>query len=76
TSISERALIEAELSYGESPTEEDIQDLIRSFERAVLEQELREATITLRRAEVAKDDALITDATTKVQELSRKLAST
>ncbi|MBP6869246.1 MAG: DNA primase, partial [Candidatus Pacebacteria bacterium] len=41
TSISERALIEAELSYGESPTEEDIQDLIRSFERAVLEQELR-----------------------------------
>lgn len=76
TSISERALIEAELSYGESPTEEDIQDLIRSFERAVLEQELREATITLRRAEVAKDDSLITDATTKVQELSRKLAST
>jgi DNA primase len=76
TSISERALIEAELSYGESPTEEDIKDLIRSFERAVLEQELREATITLRRAEVAKDDTLITDATVKVQELSRKLAST
>lgn len=76
TSISERALIEAELSYGESPTEEDIQDLIRSFERAVLEQALREATITLRRAEVAKDDTLIADATTKVQELSRKLAST
>ena len=53
--ISERALFEAGLAYGEPPTESELADLIRVFERAVLTERLKEATDELRRAELQGD---------------------
>jgi DNA primase len=69
--ISERALFEAGLAYGEPPTDSEIADLIRVFERAVLTEKLKVATDELRRAEMQKD----TDATHKFAEVCKQLNS-
>jgi DNA primase len=53
--ITERALFEAGLAYGEPPTDLEITDLIRVFERSVLAEKLKEATDELRRAELQGD---------------------
>lgn len=53
---SERALFEAGLLFGESPTEESGSDILRALERSVLTEHLREATMRLRMAESSKDD--------------------
>ena len=50
--ISERALFEAGLAYGEPPTDSEIADLIRVFELAVIDEKLTETANELRRAEL------------------------
>ncbi len=69
--ISERALFEAGLAYGEPPTDSEIADLIRVFERAVLTERLKEATDELRRAEMQKDKS----ATDKFAEVCKQINS-
>lgn len=72
---SERALFEAGLAFGESPRETDADDLVREFERAVLSEKLSDATMRLRLAEAAKNEAEILELSTLCKELSRQLAS-
>jgi DNA primase len=67
--ISERALFEAGLAYGEPPTDLEIADLIRVFERAVLTERLKEATDELRRAELQGNK----EGTTKFAEACRQI---
>lgn len=72
---SERILFEAGLAYGESPREEDVRELIRSFEREHLTIQLKEATARLRVAEAAGDETLITELSHRCHDISRRLAS-
>ncbi len=72
--IPERALFEAGLLFGESPSEHSADDLIRAFERSVLTERLSDATAKLRRAESAKDDAAIKEALAVCSEVSARLA--
>lgn len=71
--LPERAIFEAEFLYGESPHENAGDDLIRQFEQALLTGLLADASIRLRQAESAKDDAAITAALTECKDLSAKL---
>jgi DNA primase len=73
--IPERALFEAGLAYGEPPTESEIADLIRVFERAVLTERLKEATDDIRRAELQGDADAIAKATSTYKAISVQLSS-
>lgn len=71
----ERALFEAGLAFGESPRENDADDLIRAFEHAMLSEKLKDATTRLRLAEAAKNTAEIEELSGLCRELSVRLAS-
>lgn len=71
----ERALFEAGLAFGESPSEHDADDLIKAFERAVLSEALADATKRLRLAEAARNEEEIHVLSQNCTDLSRKLAS-
>jgi DNA primase len=73
--ISERALFEAGLAYGEPPTDSEIVDLIRVFERAVLTEKLKDATNELRRAEMQKDAAAIHKFAEVCKEINTRLST-
>ena len=73
--ISERALFEAGLAYGEPPTDSEIADLIRVFERAVLSEKLKENSDELRRAELQGDKNEIARLTTTHDQLSQLLST-
>lgn len=72
--VSERALFEAGLLYGESPAERAAQDLLSAFERSVLVAALEQATTRLRRAESSKDDTEVQQALQACKEASERLA--
>ncbi|HYD93675.1 MAG TPA: DNA primase [Candidatus Paceibacterota bacterium] len=72
--VPERALFEAGLLFGESPSETAGDDLLRAFERSVLTEKLVEATARLRRFESAKDDSGIKEALRECSEISAQLA--
>jgi DNA primase len=73
--IAERALFEAELAYGELPTEPEANDLVRIFERSVLSDRLRKITDDMRRAEMAQDAAAISELVRTFTELSSRIAT-
>jgi DNA primase len=73
--IAERALFEAELAYGELPTETEANDLVRIFERSVLSEKLQRVTEDMRRAEMAQDAAAITELLTTFTQLSARIAT-
>ncbi|HRH24659.1 MAG TPA: hypothetical protein PK109_03685, partial [Candidatus Paceibacterota bacterium] len=73
--IPERALFEAGLLFGETPSENAGDDLVRAFERTVLTEKLRDATARLRHAESAKDDEAMRRALTDCKEISARLAT-
>ena len=73
--ISERALFEAGLAYGEPPTDSEIADLIRVFERAVLTERLKVATDELRRAELQGDSEAIKTSAAVCKEINAKLSA-
>jgi len=73
--LDERALFEAELSYGEAPLATAADDLIRTFERTILMDALRESTLNLRRAEAANDAEQIRAAATACRDISARLAT-
>lgn len=72
---SERTLFEAGLTYGETPDENAADDLIRSYEQAVLIEQLADASARLRRAEAAKDQKEIQEAAQACNAISGRLAS-
>jgi DNA primase len=72
--VPERALFEAGLAYGESPSEKAADDLLHAFEKAVLVEKLQQTTEELRRAEAAGDTISFTDLLTRSKELSTAIA--
>lgn len=73
--VPERALFEASLLFGESPSAEAGDDMLRGFERTILTDSLVEATTKLRRAEAAKDEEKMREALALCKELSTRLAT-
>jgi len=74
TEIPERALFEAGLLFGETPEENQGDDIVHALERTTLASLLSDATHALRRAEAVKDEAGIQAALAACKELSAKLA--
>lgn len=72
--ISERALFEAGLAFGESPDASSGDDILRMFESAFLIEEHRKVTQDLRRAESVNDTEGITRTTKLLSELSVRRA--
>lgn len=73
--IDERALFEVGLTYGESPNPAIASDLVRMFEKAVIADQLDDATRRLRLAEVAGDSALVARMLEQCRTLSAKLGA-
>lgn len=74
-SLPERALFEAGLLFGESPTPDAGDDVLRALERTLLTAALHEATGRLRQAESSKDDDLMRTALTDCKDISARLAT-
>lgn len=72
--VDERLLFEAGLAFGETPSEDAGDDLLRMFERSVLTEGLHAATLELRRAEVVNDQEAIAEAANACRDLSARLA--
>ncbi len=72
--LDERALFEAGLAFGETPSETAGDDLIHMFEKSVLVDELHIATTALRRAEASAHTEEIQNATEACARISAKLA--
>lgn len=73
--IPERVLFEAGLLFGEQPTEEAGNDLVRALERACLTKELDDATRQLRVAESSKDSKAIEAAMAACKAVSARISS-
>lgn len=73
--VPERILFESGIAFGEAPGETSADDLIRSFERAVLTEQLADATTRLRVAESANNPDAIKEAANECKELATKLAA-
>lgn len=71
--VPERSLFEAGLFFGETPSENAADDLIRSYEQAFLAKKLEEATTRLRQAEGRNDESAITEAMTECRDLSERI---
>lgn len=72
--LDERALFEAGLAFGETPSETAGDDLIYAFEKSVLMDELSIATTALRRAEAGAHSEEIQNAAEACARISAKLA--
>lgn len=72
--LGERILFEVGLLFGEAPTREAGDDLLRAFERAVLTERLDGAVMRLRLAESSKDEAGVKEALTECKDISARLA--
>ncbi|CAN5722815.1 hypothetical protein BH11PAT2_BH11PAT2_09400 [soil metagenome] len=72
--LDERALFEAGLVFGEAPESDAADDLIYTFERMILTDALREATLKLRRAEALNDTDGIHAASIEARDVSTRLA--
>lgn len=73
--LPERALFEAGLLFGETPTPEAGDDVLRALERTVLADELRGATMRLRQAESAKDEESVRKILNECKDISTRLAT-
>ncbi|HYF28916.1 MAG TPA: DNA primase [Candidatus Paceibacterota bacterium] len=73
--VPERILFESGIAFGEAPGETAADDLIRTFERAVLTEKLSDATGALRLAESANDTNAIQQAASKCRDIATRLAS-
>ncbi len=72
--LPERVLFEAGLLFGESPSEQGGDDLVRAFERTVLTEALTAATASLRQSESTGDTSAIQEALSSCKEISARLA--
>jgi DNA primase len=71
----ESALFKAEQTFGENPSEDVADELLRAFEEAVIREAYQEAVMTLRRAEVAGDAAAVVGAQIACAKLSARLSA-
>ncbi|HFC10587.1 MAG TPA: DNA primase [Candidatus Kaiserbacteria bacterium] len=71
---SEQAIFEAGISFGENPTPEDVDDLIRAFERSWLDEQYTKALNVLRRAQVSRDTKEETRAEIACADLVKRIA--
>ncbi|HRH55987.1 MAG TPA: DNA primase [Candidatus Paceibacterota bacterium] len=71
----ENEIFEAGIAYGEAPGETDADDLVRAFEKAHITEQLQAATVRLRVAEAARDEAAMRKAEQECQSLTKLLAS-
>jgi len=71
----ESAVFSIEQAFGESPTEDAADELLRAFEEAVIREAYQEAVANLRRAEAAGDAASIGAAQAACAGLSIRLAA-
>ncbi len=71
----EPALFLAEQTFGEEPSEDAVDELLRAFEEVVIREAYQEAVTNLRRAESAGDAAVVLDAQVLCTKLSARLAS-
>ncbi|VAW31892.1 DNA primase [hydrothermal vent metagenome] len=71
---SEQAIFEAGISFGENPTLEDVDDLIRAFERSWLDEQYTKALNVLRRAQVSRDTKEETRAEIACADLVKRIA--
>lgn len=72
--LPEAVLFEAGILLGENPSEDAANDLLFAFERMYLAEKLSEATVRLRKAELAKDEEGIADAMRTCKELGARIA--
>ena len=72
--LEERWLFEAGLAFGETPSEDAADDLIREFERIVLMDRLRDATTKLRVSEASGDEQAISTTVQEIHTISERLA--
>lgn len=75
TQPSESILFSTEQTFGESPSVDSADGLLRAFEEAVIREAYQEAVENLRRAESAGDSALIEVTQAVCAKLSARLAS-
>ncbi len=73
--LADATLFEAELAFGEDPAENAADEVVRVFEKLVLDEEYALATTQLLRAEQSKNEEEIAEATRKCQELSKRRAA-
>lgn len=73
--VDERALFEAGLTYGETPSERAGDELLQMFEQTVLSSHLREATQALRAAEASGDAPAMSEAMSVFRDLTTKLSA-
>lgn len=71
----ERWLFEAGLSFGETPSETEADDLLFAFERIVLTDELSQATTRLRLAEASGDKPQIQEESEACGKISTRLSA-
>jgi DNA primase len=72
---SEPALFTAEQTFGENPSEDAADELLRAFEEAVIREAYQEAVADLRRAESSGDSGLVASAQALCAKLSVRLAA-
>ncbi len=72
---SERTVFEVELARDKEPSDSEVSDLLRSFERAFLDEQYQEALQDLRRAEAAQDAKAEARATTRCDSLKKRIAA-
>ncbi|MHB8660383.1 MAG: DNA primase [Minisyncoccota bacterium] len=73
--LPELALFNAEQTFGENPSAQAADELLRAFEEAVIREAYQEAVGNLRRAEASGDVSLIADAQNSCAKLSARLAA-
>ncbi len=65
----------AEQTFGENPTEDAADELLRAFEEAVIREAYQEAVASLKRAEATGEESLIEEAQAACAKLSVRLAA-
>lgn len=71
----EHTIFEAGIAFGEAPSEQAADELIKAFEKAHLAEQLQLASARLRVAEASKNEDAIREAATACHELSKRLAA-
>ena len=73
--LPEPVLFQAEQTFGEEPSEDAADELLRAFEEAVIREAYQEAVMNLRRAEAAGDAVAIENAQEACAKLSGRLSA-
>lgn len=73
--LPESVLFYVEQTFGENPTHDAADELLRAFEESVIREEYQIAVADLRRAEASRDAALIEGAEARCAKISLRLAA-